>query len=71
MNNWRHRWKILITGASGLLGLNLALDASRMNQVIGVDRNTLVSAPFQVIQADLLERDAVEPSPRPKPNRKP
>ncbi len=42
-----------------MLGLNLALDASRANQVIGVDRNTLTFAPFQVIQADLLDSQAV------------
>ena len=47
--------RLLITGASGLLGLNLALDASRDHQVIGVDRSTLASAPFRVVQADLLE----------------
>ena len=51
--------RILITGASGLLGLNLALDAGRAHEVIGVDRSTLASAPFQVIRADLLDRDAV------------
>src|SRR5512135_3494715 len=50
--------RILITGASGLLGLNLALDAARANEVIGVDRNPLPSAPFRVVQADLLEQDA-------------
>jgi dTDP-4-dehydrorhamnose reductase len=51
--------RLLITGASGLLGLNLALDASRMHEVIGVDRNTLASAPFRVIQADLLDAAAI------------
>ncbi len=51
--------RLLITGASGLLGLNLALDAAGTHEVIGVDRNTLKSAPFQVIKADLLSRDAV------------
>lgn len=51
--------RILITGASGLLGLNLALDAARENDVIGVDRNTLASAPFELIKADLLEPAAV------------
>lgn len=52
--------RILITGASGLLGLNLAMDASRGNEVIGVDRNTLASAPFRVVQADLLEEDSFQ-----------
>lgn len=51
--------RILITGASGLLGLNLALDASRAHEVIGVDRNTLASAPFKVVKADLLDPKAV------------
>jgi dTDP-4-dehydrorhamnose reductase len=51
--------RILITGASGLLGLNLALDAGRAHEVIGVDRSTLASAPFQVIKADLLDPDSI------------
>jgi dTDP-4-dehydrorhamnose reductase len=51
--------RILITGASGLLGLNLALFTSRENPVIGVDRNTLPSAPFPIIQADLQDALAV------------
>ncbi len=51
--------RILITGASGLLGLNLALDASRVHEVVGVDRNTLASPPFKVIKADLLDPRAV------------
>jgi len=51
--------RILITGASGLLGLNLALDTRNAHEVIGVDRSTLASAPFPVIQADLLDPDAI------------
>jgi dTDP-4-dehydrorhamnose reductase len=51
--------RILITGASGLLGLNLALDAGRAHEVIGVDRSTLASAPFQVIKTDLLDPEAI------------
>ncbi len=47
--------RLLITGSSGLLGLNLALDACRAHEVIGVDRNVLPSAPFHSVQADLLE----------------
>ncbi len=47
--------KLLITGASGLLGINLAMEAMREHEVIGVDRGKLKSAPFQVIKADLLE----------------
>ncbi len=51
--------RILITGASGLLGLNLALDAGGAHEVTGVDRNTLNSAPFPVIKADLLNPGAI------------
>ncbi len=46
--------RILITGASGLLGINLALEAMRGYEVIGVDRGRLKSAPFRVIRADFL-----------------
>lgn len=52
--------RLLITGARGLLGLNLAVDACRSLQVTGVDRFSLVSAPFSVIRADLLERGVVD-----------
>ncbi len=51
--------RLLITGVSGLLGLNVALEAGKVHQVIGVDRNTLASAPFPIIQADLLEEPAI------------
>ncbi len=51
--------RILITGASGLLGLNLALDACRAHEIIGVDRNTLTGVPFKVISTDLFAPNAV------------
>ena len=51
--------RLLITGASGLLGLNLALDAARLHDVIGVSRRALVSTPFEARQVDLLEAGAV------------
>src|SRR5690349_20775212 len=47
--------KLLITGASGLLGINLALEAMREHEVIGVDRGKLKSAPFQVLKTDFLD----------------
>ena len=53
--------RLLITGASGLLGISLALEAAREYEVIGVDRGKLKSAPFQVIKADLLHPDVMEP----------
>src|SRR5688500_14770153 len=52
--------RILITGASGLLGINLAMEAMREHEVIGVDRGKLKSAPFQVLQADLLHMDTLD-----------
>ena len=51
--------RLLITGASGLLGLNLALDAGRNHEVVGVDRSKLASAPFRILQTDLLDKDAI------------
>ena len=47
--------KLLITGASGLLGINLALEAMSEHEVIGIDRGKLKSAPFQVARADFLQ----------------
>src|SRR5512133_3304152 len=52
--------KLFIIGASGLLGINLALEAMRMHEVIGADRGKLKSAPFPLIQADLLRNDAID-----------
>ena len=42
--------RILITGASGLLGINLAMEAMRDHGIIGVDRGKLKSAPFPVVK---------------------
>jgi dTDP-4-dehydrorhamnose reductase len=54
--------RILITGASGLLGLNLALEAARSgHQVFGVvNRHGLATGAFQVISADLLAPRTLE-----------
>ena len=52
--------RLLITGSSGLLGLNLALEAMTSHEVIGVDRAKLKSAPFQTLNADLLDEGAVD-----------
>ena len=53
--------RLLVTGASGLLGLNLALEASRKHEVIGsVNRNLLKNAPFKVIQSDLTQPGSLE-----------
>ena len=53
--------RILVTGASGLLGLNLALEAARQHTVFGtVNSNTLNTNAFSVLQVDLLAPGAVE-----------
>ncbi len=47
--------RILVTGASGLLGLNLALEAAKDHTVFGqVNSHTLSFCPFTVLEADLL-----------------
>ena len=51
--------KLLVTGASGLLGINLAMEAMRKHEVIGADRGKLKSAPFQVLKGDLLKTDEI------------
>jgi dTDP-4-dehydrorhamnose reductase len=53
--------RILVTGASGLLGINLALEASREHSVVGlVKDNRLKTNVFTVIQGDLLVPGAAE-----------
>ena len=52
--------RLLITGASGLLGINLAMEAMREHEVIGMDRGKLKSAPFQVLKVDLVHRNAID-----------
>ena len=52
-----HTMKLLIIGASGLLGINLAMETLREHEVVGVDRGTLKSTPFEVIKADILKTD--------------
>jgi len=53
--------KILITGASGLLGINLAYEAAKEHTVSGVvHHHPLQTDAFRVVKADLLEQDAVE-----------
>lgn len=51
--------RLLITGASGLVGLNLTLEAAESYKVFGVVHSHIVrSSVFEVISADLLEPDA-------------
>lgn len=52
--------KLLITGASGLLGINLALEAMDGHEVVGIDRGRLKSAPFRVVKADILKTNEID-----------
>jgi dTDP-4-dehydrorhamnose reductase len=53
--------RILITGVSGLLGINLALEVAREHEVIGVvNDHPLRGQPFRVIQADLTASGMAE-----------
>jgi dTDP-4-dehydrorhamnose reductase len=52
--------RILITGVSGLLGLNLAQETMTEHSIVGVDRGKLAHAPFKIVKADLLDPGAVE-----------
>lgn len=48
--------RILISGASGLLGLNFALEACREHEVYGVvHRHRLLHTPFTIYQCDLTD----------------
>ena len=52
--------RILVTGASGLLGLNFALTYSRQHQVTGVvNAHALAGAPFQILNADLARPGSI------------
>lgn len=53
--------RLLITGASGLLGINLASETMKEHDIVGVDRGKLAHAPFQIVQDDLSDLDSVQP----------
>ena len=52
--------RILLTGVSGLLGINLALEALSTHEVTGVDRGKLANTPFKLFKADLFDAGAVD-----------
>jgi len=52
--------RILITGASGLLGINLAHETMNTHDIVAVDRGKLVNAPFKILKADLLDSGAID-----------
>lgn len=52
--------RILIAGASGLLGINLALEAAKRYEVIGVVHHQVLHEPgFRTVKYDLLDPDAI------------
>lgn len=51
---------ILVTGVSGLLGLNFAQETMSAHDITGVDRGKLVHAPFKVLNADLSDPAALD-----------
>ena len=51
--------KILVTGASGLLGLNLCLMEFKTHSLVGVDRGKLHGTPFELLRAELTSPGAV------------
>ncbi len=61
--------RILITGASGLLGINLAQETMTAHDITGVDRGKLVNAPFKILNGDLLDPGILDSVlDRPNPN---
>jgi dTDP-4-dehydrorhamnose reductase len=52
--------RILIAGASGLLGINLAHETMNTHDIVAVDRGKLVNAPFKILKADLLDSGAID-----------
>jgi len=52
--------RILVTGASGLLGINLAQETMTAHEIVAVDRGKLVNAPYKVLKKDLLDSGAVD-----------
>lgn len=55
------KYRILVTGASGLLGLNTAVEAAKVHVVIGqVNHHLLRTEAFTTVQTDLLAPGALE-----------
>ncbi|MAT42539.1 MAG: hypothetical protein CL609_09375 [Anaerolineaceae bacterium] len=53
--------RILLTGASGLLGINFGTQLANQHEIIGlVNQNNLNGVPFEVRQVDLTRPQAVE-----------
>jgi len=52
--------RILVTGASGLLGINFAQEIMSSHEVVAVDRGKLVNAPFKILKSDLLTPGVVD-----------
>jgi len=53
--------KILLTGVSGLLGINFAQEMMGSHEIVGIHRGKLADTPFKVLKHDLLDPFALEP----------
>ena len=54
--------RILVTGASGLLGLNFGLQFAGQHEIIGVaNSHRLQGVPFELRQADLAQPGSAAP----------
>jgi len=52
--------RILVTGASGLLGLNLCLEKAKEHDIYGIVHQTqLANAPFMLIRQDLTNKNTI------------
>jgi len=52
--------RILIPGASGLLGINFALETMNKHELVAIDRGKLTRAPFRVLNGDLLNAETLD-----------
>ncbi len=52
--------RILVTGVSGLLGVNFMQETMLTHEVIGVDRGKLAAPPIWVLKQDLLDPSAAD-----------
>ncbi len=52
--------RILVTGVSGLLGVNFMQEMMLRHEIIGVDRGKLAAPPIWVLKQDLLDPSAVD-----------
>ncbi|MCZ2127881.1 MAG: SDR family oxidoreductase [Anaerolineales bacterium] len=52
--------KLLLPGASGLLGVNFAQEMMSEHEIIGLDRGKLINAPFKVLRRERLDASVID-----------